>query len=104
MKLYCLLRFVFSVDLVFFKFATGVSARHTSRFLVWNVFHLLQRRTFQIGASGTNLIPALVIKPKTFSYLFILLIGNSVHLNLDAVSRKLKRKRKAHTKKKSAST
>ena len=36
--------------------------------------------------------------PKNFSYLFILLIMNRVHLNLYAVSRKLKRKRKAHTK------
>ena len=37
--------------------------------------------------------------PKNFSYLFILFIRNSVHLNLNAVPRKLKRKRKTHTQK-----
>ena len=41
---------------------------------------------------------------KNLSYLFILLSRNSVHLDLNAVSHKLKRKRKAHTKKMSAST
>ena len=33
--------------------------------------------------------------PKNFSYLFILLIRNRVHLNYNAVSRKLKRKKKS---------
>ena len=37
--------------------------------------------------------------PNNFSYLFILLNRNSVHLNLNTVSLKLKRKRKVHTRK-----
>ena len=50
MKMYCLLRFVFSVDLAFIKFATSVSAR---------------RRT---------LVPVLVSGPRTLAiYLFSLL-------------------------------
>ena len=97
MKLYYLLRFVFSVNFAFIKFAAGVSTRRTSRFLAWNIFLLLKCRTFWKEASGTNLIPALVSGPKTLS--IYLLNRNSVHLNLNAVSRKLKRKRKAHTKK-----
>ena len=53
LKLYCLLRFVFPVNLVFIMFATGVSAGSTSQFL------------------GTNLNPALVIGPKALVfYLF----------------------------------
>ena len=39
-------------------------------------------------------------RSKKFSYLFILLIRNSVHLNLNAVSRKLKRKKRTHKKNK----
>ena len=63
MKLYCLLRFVFSVDLAFVKFATSVSARRTSRFLAWNVFLLLKRRVFRRETTGKSLIPALVSDP-----------------------------------------
>ena len=67
MKLYCLLRFVFSVDLAFVKFATSVSARRTSRFLAWNVFLLLKRRVFRRESlketTGKSLIPALVSDP-----------------------------------------
>ena len=37
--------------------------------------------------------------PKKFGYLFILLLMNIVHLKLNAVSYKLKRKRKAHPQK-----
>ena len=57
----------FSVGLVFIKFATGVSARRTSRFLAWNVFLLLKRRAFWKEASGANLIPVLVISPRTLA-------------------------------------
>ena len=74
MDLYCPLRFVFSVDLTFIKFATAVSARRMSRFLAWNGFILLKRREFRKKASGTNLIPVLVIFPRTLAiYLFSLL-------------------------------
>ena len=68
------LRFVFSVDLAFIKFALGVSAGRASRFLAWNVFLLLKRRAFGKEVSGTNLIPAVVIDPRTLAiYLFSLL-------------------------------
>ena len=74
MKLYCMLRFVFSVYLAFIKFATGVSTRCTCRFLAWNIFLLLKRRAFRKEASGTNLITALVSGPRTLAiYLFSLL-------------------------------
>ena len=74
MKLYCPLRFVFSVDLAFIKFATGISNIRTSQFLAWNVFLLLQRRAFPKEASGTNLSPTLVIGPRSLAiYLFSLL-------------------------------
>ena len=74
MKLYCPLRFVFSVDLAFIKFVTGISNIRTSQFLAWNVFLLLQRRAFWKEASGTNLSPTLVIGPRSLAiYLFSLL-------------------------------
>ena len=67
----CLLRFVFPVNFVFIKFATGVSARRTNRCLAWNIFLLLRCRTFWKEASGTNLITALVRSPRTLViYLF----------------------------------
>ena len=71
MKLHCLLRFVFSVNLEFIKFATGVSATCASRFLTWNIFLMLKRHEFLKEAPGTNLIPALVSGPRTLAvYLF----------------------------------
>ena len=74
MKLYCPLRFVFSVDLAFIKFVTGISNIRTSQFLAWNVFLLLQRRAFWKEASGTNLSSTLVIGPRSLAiYLFSLL-------------------------------
>ena len=74
MKLYCLLSFVFSVDLAINKFATGVSPKCTSRFLPWNVFLLLKRRAYWKEAPGTNLIANLVSGPRTLAiYLFFLL-------------------------------
>ena len=63
----------YSVDFAFIKFATGVSARRTSRFLTWKVFLLLKRRAFREEASGANLIPALASGPRTLAiYLFSL--------------------------------
>ena len=71
MKLYSLLRFVFSADFDFIKSATGVSARRTSRFLVCNVFLLLKRRTAWREASG-KIILTLVIGSRTLAnYLFL---------------------------------
>ena len=55
-----LLRLVFSVDLTFIKFATGILARRTSRFLACNVFLLLKCQVFRKEASGKNLIPTLL--------------------------------------------
>ena len=73
MKLYCLVRFVFSVDLAFIKFVTGVSARRMNRFLAWNFFLLLKRREFHKQTSGPSFIPALVKGPRTLAiYLFSL--------------------------------
>ena len=99
MKLYCLLRFVFSVDLAFIKIATGVSAR---AIFTLECFLLLRRRAFRKQASGKNLIPALVSGPRFLTIYLLSLLGTfkfvhlyiCVHLNLDAVSHKLKRKRK----------
>ena len=74
MKLYFLLRSVFSVDFDFIKFATSVPARRTSQFLVWNVFLLLKCCAFWKEASLTNLIPAIESGPRTLAiYLFFLL-------------------------------
>ena len=99
MKLYCLLRFVFSVNFAFIKFATDLSAKRKSRFLAWNVFFFvnvlhISERSFRnkFNSSHSDC-------PKNFDYLFILLNRNSINLNLNIVSRNLKRKRKAHTKK-----
>ena len=75
MKLQCLLRFVFSVNLAFIKFATGESARCTSQCLTWNVFLLLKCHIFRKEASGTNLIPVLVIGPRTLAIYLFSLIG-----------------------------
>lgn len=70
-KLYFLLRFVFSVDIAFIKFAPGVSANRTSWFLVGNVFLLLKRCAFWKEDSRTNSIPALESGPRNLaSYLF----------------------------------
>ena len=72
-KLHCLLRLVFFVDLAFKKFASGVSPRCTSRFLAWNVFLLLKRRTFWKVDPGTNLIPVLVSRPRSLTMYFLFL-------------------------------
>ena len=66
MKRYWLLRFIFSADFAFVKFAAGVLATSSRWFLALNIFLLLKRCEFQKEASGTNLIPPLVSGPRTF--------------------------------------
>ena len=75
MKLYCLLRFVFSVNFAFIKFATDLSAKRKSRFLAWNYFFLLTYCIFRKEPSGTNLIPAIVTVPRTLTIYLFSLIG-----------------------------
>ena len=65
----------FSVDFTFIKFPMGVSARHTSQFLVWNVFLSLKRCTFWKEASGINLILTLKNGPRTLAIYFFSLLG-----------------------------
>ena len=62
------------------------------------MFFLLTRRTFWKEASGKKINSSLSEWPNNFRYLSILLSRNSVHLNVNAVSRKSKRKRTEHTK------
>ena len=78
MKLYCLYRFLFSIDLAFVMFATGVSARYTSRYLECFSFvqgsHISERRFWKKFNSNVK------EQPKNFSFLFIFLIRNSEYI------------------------
>ena len=84
-----------SVDLAFIKFATGVSARRMSRLLAWNVFLLLNRRTFWKEASGIDLIPTLMRDPRILAIYLFSLLGT---VYIKKKKKKLKKKEGTHTK------
>ena len=103
--MYCLLRFVFSVNFALIRFATGVSARRIINTSARRIFYLECFYFVKVSGNFKRSVrkkfnSSLSEWPMSFSYLFVLLNGNRVHLILNSVSLKLKRKkRKEHTQK-----